>query len=450
MRLSKSTIVSPIPGSDKILLVQPLSGQVALLEHEEAQYLRQSATDAPLPEALPLQSLHEGGFSVETDDEERALAAEAYATYMEELDKTETQLVVVPTFACNLSCVYCYQEPFAPLSGGIISVEHIAALFAYIDRFHLDEEPRPYLTLFGGEPLVDAGANHDRIERILAAAEERRLGVAVVTNGFAIEAYLAQLSRSLIREVQVTLDGPPIMHDRRRPLAKGGGTFEQIARGIDALVAANIPVNLRIVVDRENLLTLPALATLAEQHGWLDRPESAFKTQIGRNYELFGCASRQGREKLFDRLELWTSYVALAEENPVLRRFHQPRLHGMRHLAQTGEFPVANFDGCPATKKEWAFGPDGGVYGCTATVGHAKHRLGTFAPDIARDNEAIERWRNRNVFSIPECQTCSVAPVCGGGCGAVAYQRTGTVASPDCRPVSQLFGLGARFYRLDR
>jgi uncharacterized protein len=449
MRLSRNTIVAPIPGSTKTLLVQPLSGQVALLEGDEARVVRELAADESLPQPLPVEELRQGGFAVESAEDDRALMAEAYASYLEELDKTETQLVVVPTFGCNLRCVYCYQEPFVPAASGLITPETIAALFAYVDRFHMTETPRPYLTLFGGEPLVDAAANHDRVERIVAAAEERAMWVAVVTNGYALLEYLPLLSRGSIREVQVTLDGPPAIHDRRRPLASGVGTFDRIAEGIDALVAASVPVNLRVVVDRENLAALPALASLAEQHGWLSRPESAFKTQVGRNYELFGCASRQGREQLFDRLELWTSYVALAEEHPVLRRFHQPRLHGMRHLAETGEFPVASFDGCPATKKEWAFGPDGGVYGCTATVGHARHRLGAFAPAITRDEQAIEAWRSRNVFTISECQTCAAAPVCGGGCGAVAFQHTGKIASPDCRPVKQLLGLGARFYGLD-
>jgi uncharacterized protein len=450
MRLSRNTLVAPLPASDKLLLVQPLSGEVAVLDRDEAGLVRDLEVGQELPASLPLAELHRAGFAVSSEDEERALVTEAYATYLAELDKTETQLVVVPTFGCNLRCTYCYQEPFVASENGLISAETIAALFAYVDRFHMAESPRPYLTLFGGEPLVEAAANRDRVERIVAAAEERGLRVAVVTNGYALLAYLPLLSRPSIREVQVTLDGPPAVHDRRRPLAGGAGTFDRIAVGIDALVTAGVPVNLRVVVDRENLPELPGLAALAEQRGWLDRPESAFKTQIGRNYELFGCASRQGREQLFDRLELWSSYIALAEQYPVLRRFHQPRLHGMRHLAETGESPVANFDGCPATKKEWAFGPDGGVYGCTATVGHAAHRLGTFAPTITRDERAVDAWRTRNVFSIPECQSCASAPVCGGGCGAVAFQRTGKVHAPDCRPVKDLLGLGARFYGLDR
>jgi uncharacterized protein len=218
--------------------------------------------------------------------------------------------------------------------------------------------------------------------------------------------------------------------------------------GIDALVAAGLPVNLRVVVDRENLPALPALAQLADERGWLALGEARFKTQIGRNYELFGCASRQRAADLFDRLELWSSFVAHAREHRALRRFHLPRLHGMRHLAETGTFPVANFDACPATKKEWAFAPDGGVYGCTATVGHPEHRLGTYAPEVTRDETAIARLRGRSTLTMPGCRGCALAPVCGGGCAALSQQRHGDPLAADCRPVRELLGLGAAYYGL--
>ncbi|MGC4116404.1 MAG: SPASM domain-containing protein [Myxococcales bacterium] len=241
------------------------------------------------------------------------------------------------------------------------------------------------------------------------------------------------------------------MHDARRPHGSGKGTFARATKGIDALVRAGIPVNLRVVADKENLAALPALAELAQSRMWLDLPESQFKTQVGRNYELFGCASRQKPEQLFDRVELWSQYLELAEAHPVLRRFHRPRLHGIRHLAETGELPAPNFDSCPATKKEWAFGPGGGLYGCTATVGNPLYKLGTYAPSIQRDEKAIAQWSERNVFAIEQCKTCSMAAVCGGGCGAVAAHRNGgDPKAPDCRPVRELFGMGARFYGLDQ
>jgi uncharacterized protein len=120
----------------------------------------------------------------------------------------------------------------------------------------------------------------------------------------------------------------------------------------------------------------------------------------------------------------------------------------MRHLAETGELPVANFDACPATKKEWAFAPDGGVYGCTATVGNPAWRLGSYWPEPRLDDAAVARWRGRSTRTIPACRSCELAPACGGGCGALAARKGGDPMAPDCRPVRELLGLGAAFYGL--
>jgi uncharacterized protein len=448
MRLSRSAILAPVPGSDQVLLVQPLSGQAALVSRPDAEALQRLATGGALPATLPETALREARFLVEGDAEDAALHAEAVAEWEVEAARTPTQLVVVPSFGCNLACTYCYQEVFDPSGGGLMAPEVVDAFFAYVDRHHAGEEPRPYLTLFGGEPLRDTPAHHDRIGRFLRGARERRLEVAVVTNGDDLAAFLPALAAGSVKEVQVTLDGPPRVHDRRRPHASGRGTFERIAAGIDGLVHAGIPVNLRVVADRENLPALPELASIAEAAGWLDLPASRFKTQVGRNYELFGCASRQRRAALLDRVELWARVLELAEEHPILRRFHAPRFHGIGHLADTGELPAPNFDACPATKKEWAFGPDGNLYGCTATVGHPAHVLGRFHPEMARDEAAIAAWRGRSTLTIPRCQGCALAPVCGGGCGAIAWDQAATPLAPDCRPVPELYGLGARFYRL--
>ncbi|MBI5495763.1 MAG: radical SAM protein [Deltaproteobacteria bacterium] len=448
MKLARSTVVAPVPGSEKLLMVQPLTGQVALWEGEDARRVAAVDRGAELPACLPLVDMREAGFAVSSDEEEADLRSAAYAEYVEEVLRTPTQLIVVPSFGCNLKCTYCYQEVFDPTGGGLIAADTIDALFRYVDRFHGEDDPRPYLTLFGGEPLRDTPTHKDRVERILARARARGIGVAVVTNGYDLEAYVPLLSAGGIREVQVTLDGPEPVQDLRRPHASGAGTFQRAERGVDQLLRNGVPVNLRVVADRDNLPSLPALARVAQEHGWLDLPGSLFKTQVGRNYELFGCASGQRRDQLYDRVELWADYVALAEKDPVLRKFHSPRFHGIRHLADTGEFPVANFDACPAAKKEWAFAPDGGLYGCTATVGNPAYRLGTYAPEVVRDETAIGRWRERSVFTIEKCKDCSVAAVCGGGCGAIAANRTGDIRGADCRPVAELFGIGARFYGL--
>jgi uncharacterized protein len=448
MKLSRWTIIAPIPGRDTALLVQPLSGEAALLEAPKA-----AALSAPqlttLPAGLDEAALREMRILVDSDEEDERLLADAKKAFAVDMERTPTQLIAVPSFACNLACTYCYQEVFES-TRGLVEPAVIDAFFAWIDRFHASDDPPPYITLFGGEPLVDTPAHHDRVGRYLDGARARGLGVAVVTNGYDLEAFAPLLSQGPVREVQVTLDGPQVVHDARRPHGNGGATFERIVRGIDAMVAAKIPVNMRIVVDRTNLPTLPELARFAEGKGWLALPQTRFKTQVGRNYELFGCAAGQRRSDLYERAELWADYLELAEREPVMRRFYRPRFHGIGHLAETGELPAPNFDGCPATKKEWAFAPDGTLYGCTATVGNPRHRLGRFYPNVERDDQAIASWNGRSTFTVAECTTCNLASLCGGGCGALAASRTGTPMKPDCRPVRELLGLGARFYALDK
>jgi uncharacterized protein len=448
MRLSRTTLLARIPGRAEVVVVQPLSGQAAIVGEAEARALEALAHGGALPPTLPEQALREARFVVDSDSEDDDLAAAARADHEAEEARTPTQLVVVPTFGCNLSCTYCYQEVFDPQARGLVSPQVIDAFFAYVDRHHGAESPRPYLTLFGGEPLVDTPAHHDRLSRYLQGATARGIRVATVTNGYDLEVFVPALAAAKVKEVQVTLDGPATIHDARRPHGSGRGSFDRIVRGLDALVAAQVPVNLRVVADRENLPSLPALARLAEARGWLDLPEARFKTQIGRNYELFGCASRQARGALFDRVELWTEYARLAEADPVLRRFHRPRFHGARHLAEQGELPMPNLDACPATKKEWAFAPDGGLYGCTATVGNPKYRLGSFHPEIVREEAAIAPWRTRSTRTIGECRSCAAAPICGGGCAALADSHGKGIGGPDCRPVRELIGLGARYYGL--
>jgi uncharacterized protein len=150
VRLSRHAILAPVPGRDQVLLVQPLTGQAALLEPTSVVALQGLATGGSLPDDLPAGTLREAGFVVDSDEQDRAYVDAARAEWQVEAAKTPTQLVVVPSFGCNLACTYCYQELFDPAAAGLISPEAVDAFFAYVDRHHAGESPRPYVTLFGG------------------------------------------------------------------------------------------------------------------------------------------------------------------------------------------------------------------------------------------------------------------------------------------------------------
>jgi uncharacterized protein len=266
--------------------------------------------------------------------------------------------------------------------------------------------------------------------------------VAVVTNGYNIAEYIDLLKKASIREIQITLDGTEEVHNIRRPLKGGGSTFQRIIDGIDLLLKEQIPVNLRVVVDKDNLENLTALASFAKEKGWTEN--SLFKTQLGRNYELHHC--QVNPDRLYDRLSLYEKLYTMIEENPVIMEFHKPAFSVSKFLWEKGELPQPLFDACPGGKTEWAFDYTGSIYACTATVGKKGEELGVFYPTVELYEDEIDLWEDRDVTAINQCKSCSVQHLCGGGCAAIAKNKTGSLHGPDCRPVKELLELGISLY----
>ena len=430
---SEHNIVSQIRDSENYYIVNLLSRNADILEPELARrYLNENLS----PEEL--SAFREKGYITDKESE-TALYKKRYLDFIEARDESEVQLFFVPTYACNFACSYCYQETYAPKQQPW-SREVSDAFFGYIEREFAGR--RKYITIFGGEPLLPSKSIREGLEYFIRRSAELDIDIAVVTNGYNLLDYLDVLSMATIREIQVTLDGPRDVHNKRRPLKNGEGTFDAIVKGVDAALQHGFPVNLRVVLDRENVDALPELARFAESRGWTANENC--KTQFGRNYELHVC--QKERDKIFSRIGLYEKIYSLLLEHPEIGEFHRPAYSVSRFLFDNGELPEPLFDSCPGCKTEWAFDYTGKIYACTATVGKTGEELGTFYPEAALLEEAVEEWEDRDVVSISSCEGCPVRLACGGGCAAVAKNSSGELHSPDCRPVKELLALGVSLY----
>ncbi len=389
MQLSKHNILTKIHGDERWLLANLLSGEADVLDPDAGERLSRG-------EIVDEAALAEKGYAVDPDEEQRRYRA-AYLDFVEARETDEVQLFYVPSYACNFGCSYCFQDEYAPPPGGDGDAV-LQAFFRYVDETFAGR--RKYVTLFGGEPLLPSPSARRTVEAIVEGTASRGLDLAVVTNGYHLASYVPTLLRGRIREVQVTLDGTEKVHDARRYLKGGGETFRRVVEGVDAALAAGLSVNLRAVLDRDNVESFGELAHFAIERGWTANPR--FKTQIGRNYELHHCQSERG--KLYTRLSLFEDLHRLVERDPEVLKFHKPAFSVSRFLFERGELPDPLFDACPACKTEWAFDYTGRIYPCTANVGKTGEALGTFFPERALDEvarRALGRARRARHRALP-------------------------------------------------
>ncbi len=431
MRPSPYNILSEVSGSDKFIVVNSLSGHADLLTRQEVNMLKH-------PGASPPEDFIVKGYIADPEEEQQRYQM-AYIDFLEQRSREELQLFFAPTYLCNFECDYCYQAQYlsAPEK---LSKQVIDAFFAYLQQ-HMGHRSK-YVTLFGGEPLLPGKEYRETMACFLNRCVDHRLDLAVVTNGYHLDEYLDLFSDVSIREIQITLDGTEETHNRRRPLKGGKATFHRIVSAIGNCLEQGLQVNLRMVVDRENINNLPDLARYAIDKGWTESP--LFKTQLGRNYELHQC--HPGHAKLYSRLSLYKDLFHLIDKYPEILAFHRPAFTVAQFLKDNGSLPPPLFDACPACKGEWAFDHRGVIYGCTATVGKPGEELGRFHPDIRIDMEKVHAWQRRDVRSIEACRQCNLQLVCGGGCGAVAKNTKGDIHEADCRPVKELLGMGIAAY----
>ncbi|MFY9154471.1 MAG: radical SAM protein [Prolixibacteraceae bacterium] len=430
MQLSKYNITSKVKDSNNWFIVNPLSGQADILDLETLEQLNTIDTNN--------QELIENGYLVDPAQEKK-LFREKYLKFLDDREKDEIQIFFVTNYSCNFDCSYCYQAGYEQLPVAL-SKEVTDAFFDYIQAEFSGR--KKYITLFGGEPFLNAPRHKENMEYIIRKATSLNLEIAAVTNGYHLSEYIEILKEGKIREIQVTLDGTKDIHNQRRYLKGGDPTFNRIVEGVDLLLENKIPVNMRMVVDKQNIDNLPDLAQFAIDKGWTASP--LFKTQLGRNYELHECQANQ--TKLYSRLELYQDLYRLLKEFPHIGEFHKPAFSVSKFLFEQGEMPAPLFDACTGTKTEWAFDFTGNIYACTATVGKQGESLGAFYPEVKKNTEAVEEWQDRDILSIPKCQGCNMSLICGGGCASMAKNYNGTLNSHDCRPITELLELGVAHY----
>ena len=162
-------------------------------------------------------------------------------------------LIILPTEACNFRCVYCYEK----FEHGKMKPILVQALKKFITSRIIDLSSLS-ISWFGGEPLCALDIVEDvskHINFLLKEHKTVRYFADMTTNGYLLEVpVFRRLGRLGISQYQISFDGPRELHDRKRVLTGGKGTFDRIWSNLLDIQRedSEFLVRVRLHIDQEN------------------------------------------------------------------------------------------------------------------------------------------------------------------------------------------------------
>ncbi len=171
-----------------------------------------------------------------------------YVSNSARYDKDYLGLTIATTQACNFVCPYCYEKGIEFKN---MSDETANNIVDFIKN-NIKNDSYLDITWYGGEPLLGIGVIEKISEEILKYINIDKYNASIVTNGYLLtREYAEKLNKYKVRTAQITLDGPPKIHDARRKLASGEGTFNKIIENIKNTCDL-IDITIRVNIDKTN------------------------------------------------------------------------------------------------------------------------------------------------------------------------------------------------------
>ncbi len=409
MRSSKYNIHFNV--DDKKMLYNSLSCTLVEIDEELSAVLNKLEMNDETLQAMDLdviEELKEYHFVIADNfDEIRYLK---YLNQSNTFISRKLELVVAPTLDCNFECPYCFQK-CDDTRMGESEIEGLLDFITYYASAKKDVEIR----WFGGEPLLEKETLRKVTQQAKEICERNnvRLINQITTNGYLIDEEIISIFKEYnFGNIQITIDGPPEIHNQRRRL-KGveKDTFGVILSNIKLLISNGLEVNIRINVDETNYMEIIPLFNIFEKEG-LKKPEIY--------YGLERIISRP--ETKSDNLEGSIESVRFGKMVSEIRRELLFRGFEIEYL------PKPVLTNCSANRiNGYTVGPKGDIYKCSEKIGLEKMSIGNVKNKDFKNRVSFLGRASEELLFTPfenrKCIECNIMPLCMGGCH-YTWQKT--------------------------
>lgn len=150
------------------------------------------------------------------------------------------QLILSVTESCNLRCKYCayydcrYDKENYKYKEMNFEIAKIA-IDEYIE--HSEKAEKRCISFYGGEPLLNFALIKRCVEYVNSLHLNKEMLFLITTNALLMNEEIADFLYENKFNVNISLDGPELIHNRYRKTVTGEDTFERIIKNIQLLIS---------------------------------------------------------------------------------------------------------------------------------------------------------------------------------------------------------------------
>lgn len=426
-------------GDGNYLLINSLTGAVDIVGEDVMQGL----TALPRGESCQLpdddiENLTLRGYLYPSRENEQEVVDRIVAlTERKRLAEQSICFVLCPTMTCNLRCPYCFEPHKMHEKGGLMTEAQVDQVFLAIDaiRKTRTDIQQTSINLFGGEPLLPN--TRGVVALIMAKAAERDLPVSITSNGTYTHVFWEILAPYKDRILfDVTMDGTKALHDQRRILPNGQGTFDKVSENIDLILKNGFRICVRMNLNEFNVDSVSDFLLYVKRRGWHEMPNFQVSVSPVTNYTGLGGLGILPPFEVEARVQRGVDEALRKEVSLVFNgdfsRLNLPVSDVLGDTDERGKF-IPSLYYCEASGALfYCMGPDGYVYPCNQIIGDPEWAIGRYDPELTIDPAKAALWHGRKVTDMPQCMECGIAFLCAGGCPVMAKRTTGSPMDSYC------------------
>lgn len=362
-----------------------------------------------------LRAMKKGGYILEDDIDELSLIK--FRNYSGKFCRDTFFLTIAPTLSCNFSCPYCYEK----FKTGFMSDSVKNAICSQIE---LAAKSKQHISIawYGGEPTLVPNIINELSQKMILTCEKYnvRYTATMTSNGYLIGNNFIDLMKNCkINSVQITLDGPKDIHNSRRKLTNGEGTFDVLLCNIKQLKVNGIEVSIRVNITKENENYFGHLLDTLVENNLQDCP-----ILMARVVPYDTCLSDVA-SKCLDDIR-WPRKVIE----------YSALLSGKGFYASKNPYrPIKRTNYCYADNiNSFIVDPTGSLYKCWTDLGNTNRSIGNILnfknENIHSINDISADYIFWSPFDHKECLECKILPLCMGGCPKRGLMKKNVECSP--------------------